>query len=442
MATSPVPSTPSTAEETEGRNLVLSIDGTANEFSHQNTNVVELCRILIRNETQLTYYTSGIGTFADPHNTIFGKMKEKLETALEMVTARHFERKIFAAYQWLSENYKPGDRIYLFGFSRGAYFVRVLAGMIKTVGLLHKGNNDQIPFAFKLYSHVQEKHRCTMNGPDSKSKFKLKFGFKFKSKAPISTDKLCERYKAAFSHVGAQVHFVGAWDTVSSVGFVRKSCLPATIGMDHVTYFRHALALDEWRVKFVPEYTHRCDALAMEQSGDTTPSENTQRPKEERKVDQLKEVWFRGCHADIGGANNKTVDVDNDRPSLRWMISEAQQCGLKFDLDKLPEKGTEPSTYINPPAWWKLLEWLPIRRVTHGFHKGRSRTVRQGHQIHSSVRDAMDAKVPITDKAYVPKARLCKEGPTKEDQHKHVAIKGVEDIEQLLPISSSAFAVL
>ncbi|KAJ8690155.1 hypothetical protein PTI98_011613 [Pleurotus ostreatus] len=74
-----------------------------------------------------------------------------------MAVATTFDRNVFKAYEWLSENYKEGDRIYLFGFSRGAYQVRVLAGMIERVGLLHKGNYTHIPSAYKLYKATTEK---------------------------------------------------------------------------------------------------------------------------------------------------------------------------------------------------------------------------------------------------------------------------------------------
>jgi uncharacterized protein (DUF2235 family) len=117
-----------------------------------------------------------------------------------------------------------------------------------------------------------------------------------------SSERLCEHFKKTLSRDGVKVHFVGAWsvfelihanvvphaidrDTVSSVGIVRGPTLPeTTTGMTHVCAFRHALALDELRVKFLPEYAN----------GGEGP-----RYKSEKAVGNVKEVWFAGSHSDM-----------------------------------------------------------------------------------------------------------------------------------------------
>ncbi|THU84328.1 hypothetical protein K435DRAFT_613753, partial [Dendrothele bispora CBS 962.96] len=198
------------------RSLVVCIDGTANQFSMKNTNVVELYSRLIKDESQLTYYDSGIGTYVKDSWVSPTYWKQVLSHSIDMAIAWNFKRIVLSAYEWLSENYREGDRIFFFGFSRGAYQVRVLAGMIEKVGLLHKGNKNQIPLSA-----------------------------------------LRKAFKSALSRDDVKVHFVGAWDTVSSIGVIRGPSLPeTTTGMKHVCYFRHALALDERRVKFLPEYAN------------------------------------------------------------------------------------------------------------------------------------------------------------------------------------------
>ncbi|KAJ8468346.1 hypothetical protein ONZ45_g17276 [Pleurotus djamor] len=105
-----------------GRNLIVNIDGTSNQFSVKSTNVVELFSRIIKiggDVEQLVFYNSGIGTYARPSFRSFGYWKQTTLIPPSL------------AYKWLSENYQPGDRIFLFGFSRGAYQVRVIAGMIE-----------------------------------------------------------------------------------------------------------------------------------------------------------------------------------------------------------------------------------------------------------------------------------------------------------------------
>ncbi|KAL4258249.1 hypothetical protein AB1N83_012031 [Pleurotus pulmonarius] len=176
-----------------GRNVAVFIDGTSNQFSAKNTNIVELYSMVLRDVMfQATYYNSGIGTFARPSWRSPKYLKQRLYHLIDTAIAWNFERIVLSAYHWLVENYQPGDCIYLFGFSRGAYQVRVIAGMIEKVGLLHKGNNDQIPFAFELYSATMDK--------SSRSTFK-------------DAEELCQRFKKTLSQQSVKVHFVGVWDT-------------------------------------------------------------------------------------------------------------------------------------------------------------------------------------------------------------------------------------
>ncbi|KAF8532002.1 hypothetical protein JB92DRAFT_3104386 [Gautieria morchelliformis] len=203
------------SSEKKGRNLVVCIDGTSNQFGPNNTNVIELYSQLIKSDNQLTYYNSGIGT--------------------------NFEKIVIAAYRWLSQNYRDGDRIYLFGFSRGAY----------QVGLVHKGNEEQIPFAYELYADEKSEEYY----PPQPKKLLQRLHLRKRPVKPTPVN-MAERFKTTFSREKVRVHFVGAWDTVSSVGIVRNKSLPLTDQTDHICFFRHALALDERRVKFLPEYAH------------------------------------------------------------------------------------------------------------------------------------------------------------------------------------------
>ncbi|KAJ2920033.1 hypothetical protein MD484_g254, partial [Candolleomyces efflorescens] len=137
-----------------GRNLIICIDGTANQFGEKNTNVIELYNLILKamGENQHTWYNSGIGTYARPHWRSMKYWKQVVVHKIDLAIAWNFELTVQAAYRWLADNYQEGDCIFLFGFSRGAFQVRALAGMIEKVGLIHKGNEVQIPFAYELYA--------------------------------------------------------------------------------------------------------------------------------------------------------------------------------------------------------------------------------------------------------------------------------------------------
>ncbi|KIP01358.1 hypothetical protein PHLGIDRAFT_58717, partial [Phlebiopsis gigantea 11061_1 CR5-6] len=237
--------------EKKGRNLVVCIDGTANQFSINNTHVVELYSRLEKNDEQLTYYNSGIGTFVK-HSNWIGWLIQLIIHIWDMMVAWNLKRIVLSAYQWLSENYQPGDHIYVFGFSRGAYQVRILAGMFEVVGLLHKGNNDQIGFAYELYlACVSQLSR----GSPMYESSDLADDQNIDPQDPRYHWELCKQFKRTLCHKSARVHFVGAWDTVSSVGITRGPSLPeTTTGMTHVCGFYHGISLDEGRGKFLPEY--------------------------------------------------------------------------------------------------------------------------------------------------------------------------------------------
>ncbi|EIM79573.1 uncharacterized protein STEHIDRAFT_44268, partial [Stereum hirsutum FP-91666 SS1] len=242
------------------RNLVVCIDGTANQFGVKNSNVVELYHLLVKDKRQITFYNSGIGTYAKPSWRSLSYWRQAIGHTIDLMIAWNYERIIQEAYLWLSENYRDGDRIFLFGmlgshfvlrvelifrFSRGAYQVRCLSAMIDTVGLIHRGNDAQIPLYGRLMAHTDVKKATRVNDVGSNTE-------------DVSDDpkEMAKRFKKSFSRE-VRVHFVGAWDTVSSVGIVRDKVLPGTTsGMKHVAFFRHALALDERRVKFLPEYAY------------------------------------------------------------------------------------------------------------------------------------------------------------------------------------------
>ncbi|THG97980.1 hypothetical protein EW026_g4130 [Hermanssonia centrifuga] len=222
------------------------------------------------------------------------------------------------------QNYTAGDKICMFGFSRGAYTARALAGMLHKVGLLPSGNFQQIPFAYKMYE-----------GDDMD---------------------LIKYYKRANCRE-VDIDFLGVWDTVASVGLLPQY-LPHVHDNDAILQLRHAIALDEHRVKFIPQFCvdPKPENLKEKKAKEETPfkvsdhiaespqtmfppvnsptKESTKREEERRRIREIKEVWFTGVHCDVGGGavkNKETVKLSGI--SLRWMIRECFECNTRIVFD-------------------------------------------------------------------------------------------------------------
>jgi uncharacterized protein (DUF2235 family) len=282
----PGPRNVSVSRQPNPRNLVVVLDGTANQFGVRNSNCVELYSHLEKNDLQKTYYNSGIGTYINPqtHGWLTG-LWDKILNAWDLAFAFRLKRYVIGAYRWLSNQYIQGDKIFLFGFSRGAYEVRALAAMIQKVGLIHTGNEEQIEFAYDLYADSSKKGQ-----------------------------ELARVFKETFSREGVKIHFIGAWDTVSSVGIFNAKTLPGIEETLHVTQIRHAVALDERRVKFQPELYYSPTGKGEV----TNPFSN------------VKEVWFPGSHSDVGGGSRDNPDLNLADVPLLWMEREAMHHDLQL----------------------------------------------------------------------------------------------------------------
>lgn len=337
---------------TTGKNIVVCLDGTGNQFKENNSNVVKLFRVLQRNPaTQVGYYDPGVGTLADPdYKTPIAK---SLNKAFGLAFGRGLTRNVEEAYSYLMEHYEDGDDLFIFGFSRGAYTARVLAGFIHQCGLLEKGCQNLIPYAMKLYK---------------KADFQVSGRFKATLARPC------------------RVKFLGLWDSVSTFGWVYDPLhLPWTTNNASVGAVRHALAIDERRVFFRPKLWGP-------------------------KTEDTRQVWFAGVHSDVGGGYPESKS-GLAKVALEWMIKEALKFELliddvKYEKYVLGMRGDKPyKHYVGPSAtadqheslkgpWWPV-ELLPQREQTfesggerrrwHGPHLGGRRTIPEGAKFHRSV---------------------------------------------------------
>jgi uncharacterized protein (DUF2235 family) len=369
------------------RTIVICLDGTGDQFDGDNSNIVNFVSCLKKHSPgeQVTYYQSGIGTYDK------GGLRNGVRASMDMAVGSGLGEfwafilscsteltqdvgiHIKDAYRFLMQKYRDGDIICLIGFSRGAYTIRCLAGMLHKVGLLPASNGSQVNFAYNFYKD------------DSAEGWKMSADFK----KTFCTD--------------VNVYFLGLWDCVASVGFIPRK-LPCTKHpTNSIHYFRHAMALDEHRSKFkVCQWEYQQPDLSLglrrhstidnthiarlkrsgifrcfgaERQSDISPRSNAalsndiklngitsskQKMVESRfkaqeeatmhhqavQTDVL-EVWFMGAHADVGGGavRNESRHMLSRIP-LRWMIRQCFECntGILFNTNRLAEQGLDVHT--------------------------------------------------------------------------------------------------
>ncbi|REJ74020.1 MAG: DUF2235 domain-containing protein [Acidobacteria bacterium] len=347
-AREPAPSANAGDEAPRRRKIVLCCDGTNNQLREHYSNVAKLRRLLVTDDRQVVFYDPGVGTGAHP-GLVLGP-SQQLYRVLGLGVGYGFDDNLEQAYTFLMEHYEEGDEIYLFGFSRGAYTARVLAGWLKRCGLLHRGNQSLVPYARRLYA--QKRHVAA------------------------------QRFAKSFSSRQVEVAFLGLWDTVSSVGFALNQTFLDTRTNRIVRRVRHALAIDERRAFFRPNRW--------------TP---TPGPRQD-----VREVWFAGCHSDVGGGHPEERPHSGlSKIALRWMIEEAvaanpadplrvraDQMRDLFERDDSRHSVPSPAAPVHESLrgpWWPL-ECLPARR--RGFpwmrtRLGRRREIGPDDEVHDSV---------------------------------------------------------
>lgn len=257
------------------KRIIIFADGTwGSPDSRTPSNVLRLARACAARGDgveQVVFYDWGIAT-----ETLLGR---------EALSGGGIDKNIQDCYRFLVHNYAPGDELFFFGFSRGAYTVRSLGGLIRNSGLLQTIHSKRIQEAYSLY-----RQRGDRSAPNS-----------VKAAA----------FRASYCHAErTRIHFIGVWDTVGALGIPvpfwgnlgkRHFLFHDTTLSSSVMHARHALALDERRDDFEPCLW-----------------------RERPSVDS-KQVWFSGTHGDIGGGESGFADT-----SLAWLVREAQACGLEL----------------------------------------------------------------------------------------------------------------
>lgn len=305
-------STPSASKR-----LVFCFDGTTNTLdTRHTTNVVKLAQSLSpmtrSGVAQLIYYDRGVGTDAG----------EKLRGG---ALGHGLDKNLYDAYAFLIFNYSPGDEIYVFGFSRGAYTARSFVGLIYHCGLLRRRDAGQIAESIAFY-----RQRDALDGPLAER------GLEFRrQKSPevcISSEDDDFRCRTQPNYKPGdaprlRINYLGVWDTVGALGIPAHWWLSRLDRRDYqfhdteltpfVRRARHAVAIDERRMTFAPSLWSNVAALNAREKADSAS------PKA-----PYQQQWFPGDHGSIGGGGDREGLSDQ---AFRWIIDGARDAGLNVD---------------------------------------------------------------------------------------------------------------
>jgi len=322
------------------------------------------------------------------------RFKSAYQKAIDAAVGKSFDQHVMGGYRFLMRYYHPGDDIYMFGFSRGAYTARFLCEMLDHVGLVVQGNEEMVHFAWKTFSEWQMR---AYDNHSARGKRKKEEMYNY-----------MKAFRETFTRPVKRVRFLGLFDTVNAVPrfenawLKRASRFPYT-ARSTARVIRHAVGLDERRAKFRQDLVEKVDLAEL---GDSILDKKRQRSWREKEkscgpvqagivkgsisalsgsvggfqpvrgqtpppdpsmlgmgLDQgavssyslnihfdredgddddteqdVEELWFPGAHGDIGGG----WDLAPGEPNLSygplvWMVREARKAGLTFDERRLRE---------------------------------------------------------------------------------------------------------
>ncbi len=316
------------------KNVVLCLDGTGNQVdARSSTNVVRLFELLDLSDAaaQVAYYDPGVGTFsAQGAWTGAGRAVSKL---LGLAFGVGVRENLAEAYQFLMHHWEPGDRLFVFGFSRGAFAARALAGLLHRAGVFRGGGENLVRYLVADYTG----HRGDWADDDWKQ---------------------IDRMSAAFAHThrgsrSVPVEFLGLWDTVRAAGVLRRSMTwPYTRQLPNVGHAWHAVSIDEKRRSYREYLIAATDRTVVN------------------------ETWFPGVHSDVGG----TFDDDSRLATiaLKWMVDGARGRGLLIREPAYRRQcavdADDADGVLHRMGWvWGLLGY-------------RRRTLPPGARVHASLR--------------------------------------------------------
>jgi len=307
------------------KNIILSTDGTGNSGGKgHGTNVWRLHTAIDRqshltnehNIRQIAYYHDGVGS-----------QDKKWLKLMGGAFGYGLKRTIKELYTFLVNNYEPGDRIYLFGFSRGAYTIRLLAGMILACGILKKSHydnksdkdlEDDVEKAYRLLQELisQDKEDQLESSQSSSKMMKA-------TRASIRelTHKINPLEELPDDiELNIKIAFMGVWDTVDAYAIPSDTLAKLLDKFFYISFREHDNELNK-------SVESACQALSIDDQRRTFEPvlwfENTENNDHQR----IKQIWFSGVHANVGGGYPKQGMAWN---TLEWMMLHAKRAGVRF----------------------------------------------------------------------------------------------------------------
>ena len=365
------------------KNIVILLDGTSNEIESDRTNILRLYGVLTKDAEQLVYYDPGVGTFGA--EGAWSRFWRKTHEVWGLMTGWGLDQNVKEAYRFLVENYDNGkrkgaeqverDRIFIFGFSRGAYSARVLAGFIHAVGLIEPRNLNLLEYAYRAYKSIGENEK-----QEAFAEVRL--------------------YERILNPDRPPIRMLGLFDTVGSViesgrNGLRLKAHAFTSRNSSVESVSHAVAIDEKRTMFRPQLW----PADQEYWGNPFNGAAAQ-------AQDVKEVWFAGGHGDVGGGYPE-ADSALCKVPLLWMIERARLCGLGFrqqSVNSIVMGSKKGAKYVAPNVLdrshdtmtfgWSILEFLPRRKPEGSLRPSlfgislplfERRHISKGARLHGSV---------------------------------------------------------
>lgn len=322
------------------KRIVICADGTWNirdqldkeTGKRRPTNVTKVARAVRPRDRhgvdQIVLYRDGVGTGGPVDRVTGGAFGSGVEDNVR------------ALYRFIVYNYEPGDELYFFGFSRGAFTVRTLVGFMNKVGLIEKDDDYFVPEIYACYEHGK--------GPGT------------------------DEWEKAFRKIRDQrpcppIKLVGVWDTVGSLG------APGLIGKAAKAVNGNKYAYHD--VGLHPTVEHACHALAIdEHRGPFAPTMFTRPPG---WTGELEQVWFPGAHCGVGGSYSPD-GLANE--ALHWIVEKAAALGLEFDKEYL--------AYFRPCFNSTLHDSMSIKYKVFGRHvRPIGERLEDGEAVHQAALD-------------------------------------------------------
>ena len=339
------------------KNIVICLDGTSNEVKAKAvTNIFKIVEVLqlADPDRQQVYYDPGVGTLAAAGS--LGALGRKLSILGGLALGHGIRENMAEAYTYLMRTWEPGDQIFVFGFSRGAYTARALCGLLRSVGLLRPGAENLVPYAIRVYA--RNPGDSNLSGPEGWDRID-RFASTLSLPTPGET-------------VSCPVRYLGVFDSVKATSFIGPDFKwPWTRQLINVETVRHAVSIDEQRRPYEP-YLLKF-------------------PPEGRRFPHMEEVWFAGIHSDVGGGfpdNPALGDI-----SMRWVLDGAITAGLRVRHDVYAQRYTLSGEHASAPVSRMALRG----RLASTPPIGRRRTIPAGAVVHGSVAVRRD-----TDSSYGP----------------------------------------